>query len=173
DSLNADSLALLRPARGFFRYDEDNYQSRFTGRDTFTYYYNGKNNRCISAEGEGRELACEDYSLPTDTVLSVKDYATAETVLGYPCRILEMQKSGSWVKYYYATGLHIAPATYEKHRAYNWDAYGTKADGGLILKLEHRFRSFTMKGEATRVKSETAGFRALGINDSLFSSVCK
>lgn len=173
DSLNADSLSGIRPFRGIFRYDTSNYQSRFTGVDTFTYYYSGVLNKCLSAPGLSKEFECEDYSKETDSVISVKDYPTDEKILGYPCRILELQKKSSWVKYYYATDLHIAPATYKNHKAYNWDVYGIKAKGGLILKLEHRFKKFVMSGVADSLLILEADFKALEINESLFSVICK
>ena len=69
------------------------------------------------------------------------------------CRLLEIQKSNSWVKYYVSKEQKIAPATYQHHRSYNWDVYGEKAGGGLILRSEHRFKMFTMMGIATDVKS--------------------
>lgn len=173
DSLNTDSLSGIRPSRGVFRYDTCNYQSRFTGAGTFTYYYSGKLNKCLSASGPSKEFECEDYSKETDSVISVKDYPTDEKILGHPCRILELQKKSSWVKYYYATDLQIAPATYKNHKAYNWDVYGIKANGGLILKLEHRFNKFVMSGVADSLRILGGDFKALEINESLFSAICK
>ncbi|MEI2739164.1 MAG: hypothetical protein V9F01_10290 [Chitinophagaceae bacterium] len=173
DSLNTDSLKKLRPAKGYFRYDTSNYQNRFTGADTFTYYYSGKLNKCLSESGSSKKYECEDYSIMTDSVLSVKDYATEEEIHGYSCRILELQKKNSWVKYYYATDMRIAPATYKNHKAYNWDVYGTKANGGLILKMEHRFKKFTMSGVADSLSIVKGDFKALEIDEALFSEICK
>jgi hypothetical protein len=110
----------------------------------------------------------------TDSVLSIKDYATTEKIKDYTCRILEMQKKGSWVKYYYTTDLKIAPSTYKKHIAYNWDMYGNKANGGLILKLEHRFKKFSMKGEVRRLDiANDNNFKALEITADLFTKNCQ
>jgi len=173
DSLNVDSLIAARPVKGSFRYDEYNYQSRFINTDTFTYYYSGRLNKCIAEAGNTKKYECEDYSLMTDSVLAVKEYLTEEKVLGYSCRILELQKKNSVVKYYISTDLKIAPATYKLHKSYNWDVYGEKSEGGLILKLEHRFKSFTMSGIATGISVRKDNFNALEINDSLFSQICK
>lgn len=173
DSLNTDSLALTRPVKSNFRYDESNYQSRFTGKDTQVYYYSGIVNKCVGKINNDPDYTCEDYSLATDSILSWKVYDTDEKILGYDCRILEIQKTTSWVKYYVAKKLIIAPVTYQKHKSYNWNFYGEKSNGGLILKLEHRFKRFTMKGVATNVVIEKTAFRALEISDSLFSTVCK
>ncbi|MBL7723502.1 MAG: hypothetical protein JNK27_05100 [Chitinophagaceae bacterium] len=171
--LNADSISRIRPSKGFFRYDTANYQSSFTGADTFTYYYSGSLNKCLSESGSSKKYECEDYSIITDSVLSVKDYATEEEILGHPCRILELQKKNSWVKYYYATDLRIAPATYKNHKAYNWDIYGMKAEGGLILKMEHRFNKFVMSGVVNGLSIKKDDFGALEIDKSLFSEICK
>lgn len=173
DSLNTDSLKRLRPANGYFRYDTGNYQSRFTGADTFTYYYSGNLNKCLSEPGSSKKYECEDYSIMSDSVLSVKDYSTKEEILGYPCRILELQKKNSRVKYYYTTDLRVAPLTYKNHKAYNWDVYGTKAGGGLILKMEHRFSKFVMSGLADNLSIKKGDFKALEIEESLFSEICK
>lgn len=172
DSLNKDSLAKTRPNKGFFRYDELNYQSTFSGRDTTNYYYSGKMNRCISRTEPEGDFICEDYSLVTDSVLSVKLYDTNEKVLGYSCKILEMEKSNSRVKYYVSRDLKIAPGTYKLHKSYNWDVYGEKADGGLILKLEHRFRSFTMSGIATNVQIIKDKYSALEMSIKDMEEFC-
>jgi hypothetical protein len=173
DSLNVDSITAIRPAKSFFRYDLQDYQSRFIGRDTVTYYYSGIRNKCISETNTQRNYACEDYSGVTDSVLSWKIYHTKEKVLGYACKILEMQKGSSWVKYHVSTDLLIAPATYHLHKAYNWDMYGTASGGGLILKSEHRFKRFTMHGIATEILKQQRKFRALQTTDGIFEQFCK
>lgn len=171
--LNADSLTKERPSKGIFRYDENNYQSQFINTDTITYYYSGSLNKCIAEAGSIKKYECEDYGVMTDSVLTVKEYATEEKVLGHSCRILELQKKNSLVKYYVSTDLRIAPATYKLHKSYNWDVYGTKANGGLILKLEHQFKVFTMRGIAGEIKEGHQKFKALEINESLFTEICK
>lgn len=172
DSLDADSIAAIRPAKGIFRYDSSAYQSQFFNKDTTTYYYSGSRNKCLSIMSRNREYTCEDYSQVIDSILSLKIYDTDEKILGYSCKILEMQKSGSRVKYYVSTDLHIAPATYQNHRSYNWDVYGEKANGGLILQSEHQFKAFTMKGIATKLETRWKEFKALEISDTLFSKHC-
>lgn len=171
DSLNVDSLSKARPSKGLFRYDAGNYQSRFINHDSVTYYYSGKLNKCIAEAGNRKNYECEDYSIATDSVLSIKAYTTEEKLLGYGCRVIEMQKQRSLVKYYFSTDIRLAPVTYEKHMAYNWDIYGEKAGGGLVLQLEHRFEHFTMKGIATSLK-KFDNFKALEIDDSVFARSC-
>lgn len=173
DSLNVDSLSKTRPAKGLFRYDTANYQSSFIGADTITYYYSGNLNKGISENNSEHNYQCEDYGVLTDTVIAWKLYDTEEKILGYSCKILEMQKGNSWVKYYVSNDLKIAPATYVKHKSYNWDFYGQKAYGGLILKLEHRFKHFTMKGVVINVSKKNNSFKALEIQEVLFGEICK
>lgn len=172
DSLNADSLAKRRPAKSLFRYDTTGYQSVFTGQDTATYYYSGKLNRCVFQTAPGGQFQCEDYGVLTDSVLSVRFYDTDEKILGYSCKVLEMQKKNSWVKYYVSTELKIAPATYQGHRSYNWDTYGKESGGGLILKMEHRFGYFTMNGIATGVKVMTGHYKALELSEAEMDKIC-
>lgn len=171
--LDVDSLRNVRPGLGLFRYDRCCYQSSFVGIDTFTYYYSGRVNKCLSQLGNSTSFECEDYDLHTDSILSIKDYSCSETILGYSCRILEMQKKNSWVRYYYATDMRIAKATYKNHRSYNWDTYGNHTKGGLILKLEHRFARFTMTGIAVAIDQQHKTFKALQIPDSLFAKYCR
>jgi hypothetical protein len=169
DSLNADSISMLRPKRAIFRYDTSNYQSTFIGKDTTTYYYSGTLNKALS----GSPLECENYGTATDSVLSVRVYDTDEKILGNGCRILEMTKSRSFVRYYVSTETRIAPTTYKLHRSYNWDVYGEKSDGGIILKVEHRFGVFTMHGLATSITPANPGFKALDIDESLIRQICE
>ena len=171
DSLNIDSLTNARFSKGIFRYDTANYQSHFIGADTATYYYSGKLNKSIY-KIDSAKYECEDYGIANDSVLSFRLYDTDEEILGYRCRILELQKKNSWVKYYVSTGHKIAPATYRKHRSYNWDLYGEKANGGLILKMEHRLKIFTLFGVATLLNQETGNFKALEIDESELEQAC-
>ena len=172
DSLNADSLAGQRPIKGDFRYDLNDYQSRFIGKDTETYYYSGRLNTCVGETNKQLNYTCEDYNAITDSVVSWKMYDTGEKILGQKCKVLEMQKGNSWVRYHVSTEMRIAPATYQKHRSYNWDFYGEKAEGGLILRSEHRFKKFTMKGQATHISVKDAGFKALPLDDQKINEIC-
>jgi len=173
DSLNADSLAMARPSKSLIRYDTINYQSKFIGVDTIVYYYSGKFNKGLSGTGHLGKYECEDYGTFTDSVISYKLLDTDEKILGYGCKILEIQKKNSWLRYYVSKELKIAPATYRQHKSYNWDFYGEKANGGLILRSEHRFKYFTMKGIATAIELNAADFKALEIDEKLFSQFCK
>ena len=173
DSLNADSIAKTRPAKSILRYDTLNYQSVFIGADTQTYFYSGIHNKVLYKTGDTGNYECEDYGLFTDSVLSFKLYDTDEKILGYSCKILEIQKKNSWLQYYVSNDLTIAPSTYNKHVSYNWDFYGEKANGGLILKSEHRLKYFTLKGIATHLSSRDDSFKAFEIDDGLFSRHCK
>ncbi len=173
DSLNADSLAKTRPSKSLIRYDTIDYQSMFIGVDTIAYYYSGRLNKCLSETDHLGNYECEDYGAFTDSVISYKLADTDEKILGYSCKILEIQKKNSWLRYYVSNELKIAPATYRQHTSYNWDIYGDKANGGLILRSEHGFKYFTMKGIATAIELRAAGFKALEIDEKLFSKFCK
>jgi len=174
DSLNADSLARTRPSKSILRYDILDYQSKFiTNNDTTINYYSGTLNKCLIGTNGSKNFECADYSSFTDSVLSYKIYNTDEKILGYSCRILEVQKKNSWLQYYVSNDLRIASATYRKHVSYNWDFYGDKANGGLILRSEHRFKYFTMKGIATAIEMKPADFKALEISEDLFPQFCK
>ncbi|HMU47672.1 MAG TPA: hypothetical protein PKC72_14980 [Chitinophagaceae bacterium] len=172
DSLNIDSLKNARLGKGFFRYDISDYQSRFIGQDTTTYFYSGKTNKCVEESGRGK-YECEDYGKASDSIISVKVYDTDEKVLDHSCGIIEIQKTRSRVQYYFAKDLKMAPAIYKLHRAYNWDVYGAKTNGGLVLKLKHQFKTFTMTGIATAIKEYNKEFKALQLDDGVFINTCK
>lgn len=172
-SMNADSLAAVRPSKGVFRYDTTGYQSRFMGRDTLVFHYSGRHNKAIMEDGNGLNRSCEDYAQVTDSVLSVKTSDTDEKILGHSCRVVEIQKKNSTVIYYYATDLQMAPLTYQHHRAYNWDVFGQAARGGMALKLEHRFPGFTMIGTVTSIRPATGTFSALEVPGELFDTLCR
>lgn len=155
DSLNVDSLAKARPDFGTMQYANVGYYSSFSrsgslaSQDELRYYYYGPSNKCLS---RGRNTSyCEDYGIANDSVLSVRVYDTDEKVLGYACRIVEMQKKTSLVKYHISRKLKANPLTYKNHKAYNWDIYGKAANGGVILKVEHIFKLFTLHGIAVRL----------------------
>jgi len=174
DSWNVDSLSKTRPFKSLQRYDTVNYQSKFVSNDdTTAYYYSGTLNQCLSRTNSFGQLTCEDYSAFTDSVVSYRLIDTDEKILGYRCKILEIQKKNSWLRYYVSNDLKVAPATYRRHASYNWDFYGEKANGGLILRSEHRFKYFTMKGIATTINKSNSHFKALEIDEGLFARYCK
>ena len=172
DSLNTDSLSKLRPVKGIFRYDQENYQSQFLGKDTLAYYYSGRLNKALSKAANGSGYVCEDYTVVSDSVIGWKLYDTDEKILDQDCLVLELQKKNSWVKYYVSKEKKVSPSTYQKHKAYNWDIYGEKARGGLILKMEHRFKYFSMMGTATMIKEEAGDFKALELEEEQIRTIC-
>ena len=172
DSLDTDSLTRTRPGKGILRYDTLNYQSQFISADTNTNYYSGILNKCLSRTNP-ENYECVDYGEFTDSVISYRIINTDEKILGYSCKILEAQKKNSSLQYYFSNDLKIAPATYRRHVSYNWDFYGEKANGGLILKSEHRLNYFTMKGIATFLSRRDNNFNALEIDEKLFSEYCR
>jgi len=173
DSLNVDSLTKTRPSKGLFRYDTLDYQSQFISADTNTNYYSGVLNKCLSQTNHPGGFECQDYGAFTDSIISYKITDTDEKILGYRCKILEVQKKNSWLQYYFTDELKIAPVTYNKHASYNWDFYGEKANGGLILRSEHRLKYFILKGIATSLSRRDDHFKALEIDEKLFSQFCK
>ncbi|MFD2823166.1 hypothetical protein ACFS5M_05760 [Lacinutrix iliipiscaria] len=172
DSLNADSLNLNRIRKSIFQFNLNNYQSTFIDNDTTTYFYISKINKCLIKINSNLQQECEDYSLSTDSILHFKVYDTDEKILGHNCQVLEFQGKYFWNKYYVSKDVKIAPSTYRKHEAYNWKFYGEKVDGGMILKLEHRFKNFTMYGEALLLSNLNTNERALQITPEEIASVC-
>jgi hypothetical protein len=172
NELNLDSLTAQKPRMSIFRFDTLNYQSQFIGKDTVTYYYYSPLNKAVSQTGSLHGLECEDYGVATDSVLWVKVYDTEEKIWGQTCKVIEFQTKLCWNRYHVSTNLHIAPATYQKHLAYNWQFYGQQTQGGLILQLEHRFKRYTMKGVATALTPQPQGFVALTLGDSAIQKAC-
>jgi hypothetical protein len=172
-TLDVDSLAAFRAAKGVIRYDRINYQSRFTGKDTLTCYYAASINKCLMQMGISANYDCEDYGVSNDSVLSSRVYPAAGKILEQECDIVELLKKNSLVRYHVSREIKIAPATYKDHKAYNWDVYGEKGKGGLILKTEHVFKHFTLKGIATGIKHGTAGFAALEMEEKKLDSICR
>ena len=127
----------------------------------------------MSQTGSLGHYECEDYGAFTDSVISWKLIDTDEKILGYSCKILEIQKKNSWLQYYVSNDLKVGPATYRRHASYNWDFYGEKANGGLILRSEHRLRYFTLKGIATAINKSNSYFKALEIDERLFTQYCQ
>ena len=99
-------------------------------------------------------------------------YNTTEVILGHACRVYELEGKYFRTRYYVSKELRIAPATYRKHLAYNWSAYGEHTDGALILGLEHEFKQFRMKGVAVSIDEFSMGDKALEISEQLIREHC-
>lgn len=173
NNLNYDSLIESKPTSSIFRFDTANYQSQFIGKDTTTYYYSSHLNKAVSKTNNKMENGCDDYSLPTDSIHSYRIYDTDEKILGYPCRILEFKSNVFNTKYYVSKDLILSPLTYKKHKAYNWSFYGEQANGGLILRLEHQFKNYSMTGNAVIIKEYALSFKALEIAKKDFNKICE
>ncbi|MES2778193.1 MAG: hypothetical protein V4722_28715 [Bacteroidota bacterium] len=167
-----DSLMQLKSQKSVFRFDNNNYQSKFIGQDTFTFFYAGALNKCISETNSKKDYTCEDYAVATDSIISFSMHDTDEKVLGHRCKIIEFQSKLFWTRYFVSTDLKIAPGTYQKHVAYNWKFCNEKTEGGLILKLEHRFENYTMKGIITSVIQQGNDFHALQLDEKTIAAIC-
>lgn len=169
--LELESLTRSKPHTGTMIFEDNNYESSFIGKDTMNYIYSGDINMCYQFDGNGNSLGCENYRLYTDSILSYKLYETSEKVLDQECMILEFQGKYFWNRYYISKETKLNPEVFENNNAYNWSFYGGKSNGGLILKLEHRFKDFTMKGVAVSVQVYTPDMNMIRMDD--FYSQCE
>ena len=124
--------------------------------------------KCISQINSTNKFECEDYSVSTDTILSYKEYETNEKILGQKCKIIEWQGKYFYNIFYVSTDMQISQTTYKNHVSYNLKFYGEKSKVILILKSEHRFKNYTMKGIAVSMKEEKNDFTSLNIDTTYF-----
>ncbi len=150
-SLNADSLAQLRPHTGIMRFKGADYQSEFLASDTSYSVYVSSINRGYGYTNQQANEYCEDYSELTDSIIHHRVYATDTTILGHSCKVLEFQTTRALNRYYVSTTTPYHPDSYRHHKAYNWSFIGAQAEGGIVLKVEHHFGAYTMIGIATAV----------------------
>ena len=172
DVLNIDSLNQSKIHTSIFKYDTENYQSTFINKDSTTYFYLSSINKCLKAINGQLQDICEDYSEATDSIINFRVYDTDEKILGQDCMIIEFQGLHFWNRFYVSKDSKISPNTYKDHKAYNWQFYGNQTHGGLILKLEHRFKTFSMHGEATYISNLKWNEKALDITTQEALSNC-
>lgn len=172
ESLDLDSLMELKPSKGIFRYDLANYQSKFFAKDTTSYFYLSETNSAISQTNNVFDQSCQDYGIPTDSIIYFNIYETNEEVLKQACKVVEYKSKSMWNQYMVSKEMKISPKTYKNHVADNWQFYGEEAAGGLILRLEHRYPSYTMKGIATRIKIFYNSETALEISAEKIKNLC-
>lgn len=172
ESLDLDSLTEIKPSKAVFRYDLFNYQSKYFAKDTTSYFYLSETNSAVSQTNNVFDQSCQDYSIPTDSIIYFNIYETNEEVLKQACKVVEYKSKSMWNQYMVSKEMKISPQTYKNHVAYNWQFYGVEAAGGLILRLEHRFPSYTMKGIATRIKIFYNSETALEISTEKIKNLC-
>lgn len=153
DSLNVDTLKKHRPSLSLFYYKDSLYLSSFIGQSTDMYIVNGKTGVAYYLSGENDTIVCEDYTKQTHQIKNYNLLPSEETVLGYDTRILEIEMEDATTRFWVSTDLKVNPQNFKNHIAYNWFFYLQKADGGIILKMEHEYPTFTMKGLATQIQS--------------------
>ena len=146
--------------------------SIFIGSDTITYYYKSDINKAVWKNKDKEEFECEDYGIPTDSIITFKIYPTKEKIQGQEVEVLEYQSKYFWTRYYMSKALKISPKTYKDHLAYNMSFYGDKTEGGLILKLEHRFENYSMRGDLLELKRYKPNFIAIEINKNEIINTC-
>lgn len=173
DVLDLDSLNAVKPSKAIFRYDLLNYQSTYFAEDTTSYYYLSETNSAISKTNDVFDESCLDYSIPTDSIIYFNIYETNEEVLKQACKVVEYKSKSMWNQYMVSKEMKISPKTYKNHVAYNWQFYGEEASGGLILRLEHRFPTYTVKGVATRIKIFYNSETALEMSPAKIKNLCQ
>ncbi len=152
DALNVDTLKAQRPYKGMMIYKDSMYKSVFVANHkTETYIYNNAEGIAYDLSAED-SIDCEDYKIQKDSILRYEILETDEKILGHEVKILEFDSKYATQRFYFSTKFKAAPHNYDKHLAYNWKFYKEKAKGGVILKVEHIFKNFTMFGIATNVE---------------------
>ena len=172
--LDVDSLNENKPHTGVFRYDLDNYKSTFFSQiDTLSYYYLSETNSALAQDNAQIVRECENYGIPTDSIIYFNVYETNEEVMRHSCKVIEYKSKQLWNQYFVSKEIKVSPNTYKDHFAYNMEFYGRESDGGLILKLEHRFKKYTMKGIATRIRIFYKSESALELSAEKIKKLCQ
>ena len=173
DSLNIDTLRTQHPSSGMMIYKDSMYKSVFVANHkTETYIYNNAEGIAYDLSAED-SIDCEDYKIQKDSVLRYDIHETDEKILGHEVKILEFDTKYATQRFYFSTKFKVAPYNYDKHLAYNWKFYKEKANGGVLLKVEHIFKKFTMISIATKIEQKEIDPKVFEIDKSKLTTTCR
>jgi hypothetical protein len=176
DSINIDSLKTNRPSSGQMVYKDSLYKSvfiGFIGKNTESYIYDNHTGIAFHLSISSDSIDCEDYTAQNDTVFSYQIIETGEKILGEEVNILEFVSKYATQRFYYSLKHKVAPFNYDKHLAYNWNFYKEKTNGGVLLKVEHIFKKFTMIGIATKIEAKEISIKEFRFDLNKLKAACR
>jgi hypothetical protein len=151
-----------KPAPSFFQ----NIQEAFGPMQT-TYITDGRYKVC-GEQGQLKQLydnATNRYQLfesgrpvksldaATATAVQLIHLPDTTTVLGYPCKALQLIENGVRTVYFYTPKLAVRASSFKQHALMGWAQYMQATNGGLTLKyiISDPRANFTMTSEATEI----------------------
>ena len=170
--MNIDSLKAQRPSKGKMIYKDSMYKSMFFGKDTAIYIYDNNSGISYNFSEKNDSIDCEGYKTNSDTVSRFEIMETNEKILGQKVKILEFDSKYATNRFFYSLTHKVAPFNYDKHLAYNWKFYKEKTNGGVLLKVEHIFKKFTMIGIATKIEAKTVSESEFVIDKTKLKNTC-
>lgn len=173
DSVNGDTLDAARATTGKMIYKGSKYKSVFIGKNTESYIYDNDTGLANFISSETDSIDCEDYTVQNDSILFFQIINTDEKILGEKVKILKFSSVYATHRFYFSLKHKVAPSNYDKHEAYNWKFYKEKADGGVLLKVEHIFKKMKMTGIATKLEARPVSAKEFEIDTSKLKAVCR
>ena len=154
-------------------FKDSKYKSIFESKNKMEIYIYDNESGIAYDLTDKDSIGCEDYKMNNDSIYSYEIIETDEKVLGHEVKILEFKSKYATNKFFFSKNYKVAPHNYDKHLAYNWKFYMEKADGGVILKVEHVFKKFTMKGVATQFEVQEINPKLFEIDKNKLKMACR
>jgi hypothetical protein len=110
--------------------------------------------------------------MPTDAILNWKIIDTDEKILGEAVKILEFSTSNIVNRYHYSLKHKVAPFNYDKQLAYSWKFHKELTGGGVLLKVEHIFKKFSITGVATKIETRNVADEEFEIDENRLKRHC-
>jgi len=149
----SDKLAPFLGAEQHYYISGPNYKAYNEKKQLIQLYTGSKNEYVYFKDGQVAQKF--DAAKPSSTDTQVKPLAQTATVLGHPCKAVEIVADGVTTVYYYATDIKVKPADYTKHAFGDWYTYLKATQGGLTLKYvsTNPKVGYVITSEATAVQA--------------------
>ncbi|GGF10562.1 hypothetical protein [Hymenobacter cavernae] len=158
----SDKLAPFFGAEQHYYISGPNYKA-YNEKQQLLQLYTGANNEYIYFK-DGQVAQKFDAAKPSSTDTKVTPLAQTATVLGHPCKAVEIVAGGVTTVYFYATDLKVRPKDYAKHAFGDWYTYLKATQGGLTLKYMS-----TNPKVGYVMTSEAASVQAMPLTSTEFS----
>jgi hypothetical protein len=149
----SDKLVPFLGAEQHYYISGPNYKA-YNEKKQLIQLYTGVNNAYFYFK-DGQVAEKFDAAKPSSTDTKVTPLTQTATVLGHPCKAVEIVAGGVTTVYYYAVDLKVKPEDYTKHTFGDWYTYLKATQGGLTLKYvsTNPKVGYVINSEATSVKA--------------------
>jgi len=148
----SEKLAPYLGAEHHYYISGNNYKTYNEKKQLIQLYTGATNEYAYFKDGQLAQKM--DAAQPSSTDVKVTLLPQGTTILGYPCKALQLVADGVTTMYYYTPALKVNPEAYAQHQFGDWYTYMKATQGAIMLKyvVTNPKVGYVMTSEATAIR---------------------